>query len=818
MKNKAIIRIFIAFIAFPLFAFSQEKLDVSGEVVDNDGIPLGDASITFIDESGEKDNQGGVTNFDGEFSVDVSKGTYTIKIEYVSFMPKMFKNRTINSDLNLGRVTLKMDSNALGEVVVKSETTEVEMRLDKKIYNIGKDLTTQGASVSDVLNNVPSVNVDVEGGISLRGNDNVKILINGKPSAMAGYGDTDIFQQLPADAIERVEVITSPSARYDAEGTAGIINIVLKKQKTLGLNGSFSASLGYPLISNFSAALNYRSDKFNIFSNTGVHYKKYLGYGKYDNRYFSGSYDKILENRDFDRLRKGANTNVGIEYYLNDHSSLTASTFLSFGNNKDIIGNNTSRYASNGLDSKTFRKEIERRDDDNYQFSLNYDNRIDKEGQKLTADFQYSDRNRDQPSTIEENQISPQNFLLNRENISKNEKKSKYLIKADYVLPRGDSQFEAGYRGNFAHNVTDYALDTLNMQTGDFEIDKTLTNKFTYDENVNAVYSQYGNKFGDFSFLLGLRLENTQLKGKVDSRYADKNALENALNIDVDTNFDKNYTGLFPTINLSYELAEDENLTLGYNRRINRPRGWFINPFPSRSSRANIFQGNPDLDPAYANAFDLGYLKKWGKATFSSSIYFQHTTNAFERVQEETGQQTSDGINIIRRIPINLSTNDRYGAEVGLIYNPVDWLRLNGSFNYFRFTTKGSFNDVDYGTESTSYFGRFSSKVNLPGKLQWQTTAYYRGPRQNAQTKTDDLYIINLAFSKQLIENKASISFNVRDLFNTRKRNSYTVSENFTSDSEFQWHGRQFTVSVNYSFNKPDKKKKPNFEAEEGYE
>lgn len=818
MKNKAIIRIFIAFIAFPLFAFSQEKLDVSGEVVDNDGIPLGDASITFIDESGEKDNQGGVTNFDGEFSVDVSKGTYTIKIEYVSFMPKMFKNRTINSDLNLGRVTLKMDSNALGEVVVKSETTEVEMRLDKKIYNIGKDLTTQGASVSDVLNNVPSVNVDVEGGISLRGNDNVKILINGKPSAMAGYGDTDIFQQLPADAIERVEVITSPSARYDAEGTAGIINIVLKKQKTLGLNGSFSASLGYPLISNFSAALNYRSDKFNIFSNTGVHYKKYLGYGKYDNRYFSGSYDKILENRDFDRLRKGANTNVGIEYYLNDHSSLTASTFLSFGNNKDIIGNNTSRYASNGLDSKTFRKEIERRDDDNYQFSLNYDNRIDKEGQKLTADFQYSDRNRDQPSTIEENQISPQNFLLNRENISKNEKKSKYLIKADYVLPRGDSQFEAGYRGNFAHNVTDYALDTLNMQTGDFEIDKTLTNKFTYDENVNAVYSQYGNKFGDFSFLLGLRLENTQLKGKVDSRYADKNALEDALNIDVDTNFDKNYTGLFPTINLSYELAEDENLTLGYNRRINRPRGWFINPFPSRSSRANIFQGNPDLDPAYANAFDLGYLKKWGKATFSSSIYFQHTTNAFERVQEETGQQTSDGINIIRRIPINLSTNDRYGAEVGLIYNPVDWLRLNGSFNYFRFTTKGSFNDVDYGTESTSYFGRFSSKVNLPGKLQWQTTAYYRGPRQNAQTKTDDLYIINLAFSKQLIENKASISFNVRDLFNTRKRNSYTVSENFTSDSEFQWHGRQFTVSVNYSFNKPDKKKKPNFEAEEGYE
>jgi hypothetical protein len=397
--------------------------------------------------------------------------------------------------------------------------------------------------------------------------------------------------------------------------------------------------------------------------------------------------------------------------------------------------------------------------------------------------------------------------LLARENIYQDETQNEYLFQIDYVLPMGDAQFEAGYRGNYEQNINDYQLDTLNQNSGQFETNLDLTNKFTYDENVNALYSQYGNKFGKFSFLLGLRLENTQLKGKVDSEF-DAAALQDILGSEIDLNFDKNYLGLFPTINLILELDEMESISLGYNRRINRPRGYYINPFPSRASRTNVFQGNPDLDPAYANAFDLGYLKRWTKLTLTTSIYYQKETNSFERIQEETGEVTSDGIRIIRSIPINLSTNQRIGAEAGVLYNPTKWLRLNGSFNFFQFETDGVFNTVDYGAKNTSWFSRFSSKITLPTKIDWQTNIFYRGPSENSQTKSKAMTFVSVAFSKDVLGDNGTISFNVSDVFNSAKRRSYTETAFFTSDSEFQWRQRQLTLGFVYRFNQPKGKSK----------
>jgi hypothetical protein len=345
----------------------------------------------------------------------------------------------------------------------------------------------------------------------------------------------------------------------------------------------------------------------------------------------------------------------------------------------------------------------------------------------------------------------------------------------------------------------------LNQASGQYETNETLTNKFSYDENVNALYTQYGNKFGKLSFLLGLRLENTQLKGKLESEF-DPTALEEELGVDVDVNFTKNYLGLFPTINLIYELNEMENISLGYNRRINRPRGWFINPFPSRSSRTNVFQGNPDLNPAFSHTFDLGYLKRWEELTLTSSIYFQRETDAFERVQEETGQTTSDGISIIRTIPVNLSTEERIGAEAGALYNPAKWLRLNGSFNIYRFATEGTFNNVDYGTENTSWFARFSTKVSLPAKIDWQTNGFYRGPSQNAQTESEGIFSMDLAFSKDILNDNGTVALNVNDVFNSRKRRSITETDFFTSQSEFQWRQRQISLSFIYRFNEQKKR------------
>ncbi|PVW13879.1 outer membrane beta-barrel family protein [Marixanthomonas spongiae] len=810
---------------------TQEKITISGKIIEADSnIPLEYATVSFTNAQGEIVN-GGITNTKGKYAIKVPPGVYTVKYEFISYETKEIPNKQLTQDTTLPTVSLAINTEGLDEVVIRAETTEVQVRLDKKIYNIGKDLTTSGATVSDALNNVPSVNVDVEGAISLRGNDNVRILINGKPSAIAGFGSTDALRQLPAEAIEKVEVITSPSARYDAQGTAGILNIILKKEKTLGLNGSISTNIGHPTSSNVSGNINLRTDKFNIFNTTGVRYRDAPGNAYFNNQYFPTTFtdpetgeevttdprfDRVIEDRLYERQDKGFNTNLGMEYFLTERSSITASGFLRLGDDEDLTTNNARKFSNGSLDETTVRKEREIEEDRTYQLSLNYENKFNDEGHKLTADFQYENDKEEERSFITENRILPSPLSFPSEDIVNNETQKEYLAQADYVLPIGENaQFEAGYRGTFENEVTDYILKQ-EQENGAFVRNDTLSNIFDYTENVNAVYTQYGNKFGKFSFLLGLRLENTQLKGEIQSNL-DEDAFSETLGVDIDTDFDKNYLGLFPTVNLIYELAERENITLGYNRRINRPRGWFINPFPSRSSVTNVFQGNPDLDPAYASAFDLGYLKRWKKLTLTSSIYYQYETDSFERIQEQTGQ-VINGVNVVRTIPINLSTNERYGFELGLLYNPAKWLRLNGSFNYYNFKSDGSFNGIDYGTENNSWFARGSAKVSLPWKIDWQTNGFYRGPRNNAQTESDGIVFVSLAFSKDIMDDNGTIGLNVSDLLNSRKRNSLTVTDSFISESEFQWRERSVNLSFTYRFNQKKQRGRPDRSRDNGDE
>lgn len=637
---------------------------------------------------------------------------------------------------------------------------------------------------------------------------------------MAGFGDSNVLSQLPAEAIERVEVITSPSARYDAEGTAGILNIILRQKETLGFNGSVTLTAGNPDNVGLSASLNYRKEKFNLFSNFGWRYfdaprTMYTDVDYFDTTDDNGlvsepTFRRIQEDRNVERLNRNYNANVGMEYFLNASSSFTGSIFYNLGSDADISLNNSNRYNNNVIEEKTLRREKETEEDNSYQFALNYVKRFgDDSDHKLTADFQYEKDKEDGFTFLNEdyvftNQTDPEEFQKEQE--FRTEDQNEFLIQADYVRPFGeDSRFEAGYRGNFENNVTDYLLYQENLLTGDLEINEGVSNIFDYTENVNALYSQYGTKFGKFSFLLGLRLENTQLKGKIDSEFTEEE-LNEEYGFPIDTDFNKNYLGLFPTVNLIYNLntsetGNEESITLGYNRRINRPRGWYINPFPTRSSRTNVFQGNPNLDPAFSSTFDLGYLKRWEKFTLTTSVYYQHETDSFERVQENTGQTTSDGINIIRTIPINLSTNKRTGAELGMMYNPEKWLRLNTSFNFFQFETEGQFNEVDYGAKNSSWFARFSSKVTLPLAIDWQTSAFYRGARQDAQSDTEGILSVDLAFSKEILNKNATISLNVRDLLNSRKYQSVTTTDFYRRYSEFQWRQRQVNVSFIYRFN-----------------
>lgn len=809
------IRIIVAFtLLFTSFSIAQnnqtESVTITGTILEEGvDVPLEYATVSFINASG-KIVTGGITDLDGKYSIDVPAGEYTVRYEFISFKTIEVPNQKLFTNTTLPTVRLALNTDSLDEVMIIAETTEVQVRLDKKIYNIGKDLTTSGATVADALNNVPSVTVDVEGAISLRGNENVRILINGRPSAIAGFGSTDALNQLPAESIERVEVITSPSARYDAEGTAGILNIILRKEKTRGVNGSIITNFGYPETAGFTGNINVRTDKYNIFNTTGIRYRRSPGNAFFENRFIQDPDDPkpfdvnpiLTEDREFDRVNRNFNTNLGIEYFLTDSSSLTGSIFIRTGNGEDEAINETSEFdVDRILQNQLIRTEIETEDEIQYQGALSYRNQLgDSSDHLLTFDLQYEISVEEEGSLITEVESFPTTDLLPEERVASIQDDTELLVQGDYVLPIGEhAQFEAGFRGNFNETVTDYELIEEVGTTGIFEVNTGLTNVFTFNENIVAVYTQYGDKLGDkFSFLAGLRAENTQFKGNVLD--ADANELG--------ADFDKQYFGLFPTLNLIYEIAQDENITLGYNRRINRPRGRFINPFPSRSSENNIFQGNPNLDPAFSNTFDLGYLKRWEKLTLTSSIYFQRETDSFERIQEDTGELTPNGIPIIRTIPINLSTNNRYGFEAGILYNPLKWMRLNGSFNYFTFVSEGSFNGIEYGAENTSWFARGSAKISLPAKIEWQTNAFYRGPINNAQTETEGILSVNLALSKDFMNDNATIGFNVSDLFNSRIRRQFTDTATFTSDSEFQWRVRQFNLTFNYRFNQKKKRER----------
>lgn len=774
---------------------SNSQFNVTGKLVDADtASPLEFATVSFINNKSDAPPAGGITKADGTFEIEVPAGTYTVRYEYIGFATKTRDDLVINQDTDLGTIQLAQDAAQLESVVVQAERTTVDIRLDKKIYNIGQDLTVRGGTVTDVLDNVPSVSVDVEGNISLRGNESVRIFINGRPSALVGVNGADALRQIPADAIEKVEIITSPSARYDAEGTAGILNIILKKDENLGFNGSVQLNTGAPAIAGVGLDLNYRIKDWNFFTNTGANYRERPGYSFTNTEYFGTNARNrfVIEDRDFDRISRGLFTSLGAEYYIDDSSSIVGNIVYRYGDDDDTTTNIIERLNDNRNPTEaTKRVEYQAEDEDDLQFSLDYINDLDDNGQRLRAIGQYSLSIEGQNSNIIERETI-QDTINDVERVLEEEDEIEALLQVDYELPIGeDVKWEAGYRGNYRDISNSFFLaERLNFPAGPLVPDTGLNNTFTYRELVNAFYAQYGQEFGDFSILAGLRFEQTNV---------------DIISGTLGTTDEKNYGSLFPTLNLGYEFEDDENITFGYNRRVNRPRGRFLNPFPSRSSESNIFRGNVDLDPTFSHQFELGYLKKWDELTFSSSAYYQTEDDDFEFIQRETGEVTDNGDPIIERFPINLSTENRYGLEATLTYRPFDWWTINSDFNLQTVETAGDFEDQNFDFVNTRYFARLNQKLEIAKSVDFQSRIFYRGPTENAQGSREEIVTVNLAASTELVEDVLILSASVDDLFNSRIRRSITSTPQFVSEGEFQWRERQFRTTLTYRFNQQDR-------------
>ncbi len=784
-------------------------ITITGTVLDQEtNQPLEYATLVLQSLRNPDRITGGISDATGKFEVEAFPGRYDVRVEYLSYKTHELKAQTYRESTDIGIIKLSIDAEQLEAVEVVGERTTVELRLDKKVYNVGSDLTVKGGSVTDVLDNVPSVSVDVEGNISLRGNESVRILINGKPSALSGLSP-DALQQLPAEAIEKVEVITNPSARYDAEGTAGILNIILKQSKTTGLNGSFSANVGTPTSYGGNLSLNLRRDHFNIFTNTSYRYRSGPGNALFEQENFNsdGSTASFQDEiRAYERQRDGFNTNIGIELFIDSTSSITNSFVYRKSNGDNEVDIDFENFDANRIPTiqrNRFTNELE--DEENIQYSINYQKKFNDDGHELKIDYQYSTGSELENSLINETILNDNSSLPTEQTIN-DESQKRELIQMDYVLPFGKdnrSQFELGYRGTFNNFNTDFDFGVL--EGGVLDSNPNFSNELNYKEYVNAFYTQLGSKFGKFNALGGLRVETSDIGIEL---------------VETDDVTNKKYTNWFPSIFLGYEFSEKEQLTISYSRRLRRPRSRFINPFPSRSSNTNLFQGNPDLDPTYTDAYDFGYLKRWEKLSVNSSIYLNKSTGVFQFIVQETGDFVSidnpdDPANpvvvpIQARTPINLATDSRYGGELTTTYIPKRGWRLTWNVNVFQQQLRGDYTYINFQNEEITqvfdadnftWFSRFSAKVPLPGKIDFQANAFYRGPNKNAQSKSKGILSSNLAFSKDVIKDKGTLSLNVRDLFNSRKRRSETRTENVFSYSEFQWRQRQINLSFLYRFN-----------------
>lgn len=769
---------------------------IKGQLVNaSDAQPVEFATVSVFSQRDSTLVTGGLTDVEGRFEIPTRPGTFYIRIQFMGFLDATISDVMLNRNnqaFDAGIVEIKENETLLEEVVVQGERTQMEMTLDKKVFNIGKDLSNLGGSATDILDNLPSVQVDVEGNVSLRGSENVRILIDGKPSGLVGLSSNDALRQLNGNLVESVEIITNPSARYDAEGLAGIINIILKKDQNKGVNGSFQVNTGIPDNHGGSVNMNLRRDWFNLFTNVGVNYRRYNGSGFSEQEFYNASPSSpsfTIRDRKHDRGGLSYSTRFGSDFYLNDKNTLTLSFLYRYSdeeNETELVYRDF--FEPSGSDSLTLRNDNEGEGDENLEYALNYVRNFNRKGQKLTADFQYQNNNEQESSDLVQSEGTTYNnqvpFLYQR--AVNDEIEERYMLQSDYIHPYAkDGRLEFGTRYTDRLVGNNYIVTERN-ESGVYEVDSTFSNEFEYEEDVLAVYGIVSNKLNKLSWQLGMRYEYTKL-----ITYQKTNDIRNR----------QNYSNFFPSAFLTYQMTETQAIQASYSRRISRPRGRRLNPFSSISDNRNFYVGNPNLQPEFTDSYELGYLLNLEKSTFYGGLYYRYT----EGVEQRLRSTDENGITFTR--PYNVSIERSFGAEFNISQDFTDWYRVSGNVNFFRSYVPGG--SVSFGDEVVSYdeaeavslSTRVSNNFKFNNLFDAQINVNYRAPRNTVQGKNFSVTTVDIGVTRDILKNKGTLAFNVSDLFNTRKWRSETFNENSFQYSEFQWRSTTATLSFTYRLN-----------------
>ena len=781
-----------------VYAETEKGAQITGKVIDastKQGMEFANISLR---KTGSKEFiKGTVSDQLGAFRLDgVSNGNYVVAVSVVGYatFEKELTIGTGQKTINLRNILLKEDTQLLNEVQVVGQRSQMKFEIDRKVFNVDQSLATAGGSASDVLGNIPSVQVDPEGEVSLRGNSSVTVWINGKESGLSADNRAQILEQLPAESIERVEVITNPSAKYNPEGTAGIINIVLKKNRKAGYYGSLQAGVDTRGGYNAAGNVNFSSGKFESFVNVGPRVRKSEGEG-YTNRQNlddNGNPVSYLNQlRNDEDTRKPVIARMGTTYHATDkdHFSFSGFGLLGRGDETDWLN-----YTSNipGSFTNSLRTSAEKRKMNIGNFEIGY-KRDFSEKSNLDLSASYNLVN-----------ITPESSFLQVSNYAGGTSTSSYQFQenvmkprkwefqADYVTEFGEqNKIEAGYKGEFLTSKSKVSTYSGTSE-GNAAFNEGLYNNFTYDQNVNALYATYSKRINRFGIQLGLRGEHTR---------TNTNSLGYNQSETDHPAYKDDYFSFYPSAFLSYQLPSNNELQLNYTRRVSRPWGGQLNPFVNLTDSTNISYGNPLLLPQYSNSLELNYIKNWENHTLSASLYYRNTDNVIQRISYRDGD-------IMKSTFENIAKTQSAGTELILKNNLFRMIDLTSTLNFyynkldgFSYLPAGATTPVvGEADEDFSWSARIIANVMLPWGVSLQATGDYNSRELVAQGYRKANHAIDLGLRKSFLDRKLSLTINTRDLLNSRKRETITSGSGFSQESVFARSGRTVGFTLTYNF------------------
>ncbi|KXX70587.1 TonB-dependent receptor domain-containing protein [Flammeovirga sp. SJP92] len=775
---------------------------VSGKVIDaetKDNLEF--VTIALYNARDTSFVTGASTDAQGRFKIiEVPVGKIFAKVTFIGYeeiLTEPFMIKPDKKDQFLGTIALSTGAQNLDEVTVTAERDVMELGIDRKTFNVSQDLNSVGGSMTDALNNIPSIDIDAEGTLSLRGSSNVTIFIDGKPSNLTSSSDADILDQIPASSIERVEVITNPSAKYDPEGTSGIINIVLKKDRKGGVNGNVSVNVGNNNKYNLSAGVNARVNKLNIYANYSGRYQerfvnKELHQNNLDENGNVTDYNTQTSRRDDERyshLFKG-----GVDYDINEYNNIYFSATYNTGYNYKNEKLNLDYFgADDDVFSQIYRINDSRRTSENQEYNFGYRKTFVKPGQSLDISGQYSDGIRTNNGFYTEydhfgNDVNA-DPIFEQQNESP-ERNKIYLAQIDYVQPIGENgTLETGWKTTGRIIQTDFFSES--MQGGMWAPDDSLNNNFNYDETVHALYAMYRHQFGKWGLQAGVRAEQA---------YTTSHLEENEVTEEQTVNND--YFAVYPTLHVAYKFADMREVSVGYSRRVNRPRGRSLNPFPDYANPQSLRQGNPYLKPEFIDAIEATYQHGWENITLTGSLYYRYTHDAIQRVQ----MAQPDGVMVMTWD--NVDHSQSYGAEVIANFNLTNWWKVTGSANVYNILITGSSGELDLTNQAWAMNGKLMSSTSLTKTLSLQVTGRFSSQRATAQGYIAPMGGVDMAISQKLFKGKGTLQARVTDVFNTYKFNVYSEGTGFNSDMTFDWESRVGYLTFSYRFGQASKKPK----------